>query len=268
MVYTYIPQVAKLLTGYSHHVQGYRVLRARSGADWLLKYTLAGHARFGYNGGDIITKRGDVVLLEPHSLHDYGIAPSSQYLKLHWVHFHPRSTWTQWLNLPEVAPGIRYLQVEPAARKKIEECFKKANHLARGNERQRDEFAMNALEEILLLLDAINPRVQPQLDARIAKARNYLQQNFREPIKLPELAESCHLSVSRFAHLFREQLGVSPMMFLELERLEQAKKLLSFTSKSVQVIAEEVGFTDPFYFTRRLKRHTGMSPRALREKNV
>lgn len=123
---------------------------------------------------------------------------------------------------------------------------------------------MNALEEALLLLGDLNPNVQPQLDARILKAKNYLQDHYKRQVKLPELAGVCGLSVSRLAHLFQEQVGVSPMMFLEKERFEQAKKLLMFTAKTVAEVSEEVGFADPFYFTRRFKLHAGVGTRDFR----
>jgi AraC-like DNA-binding protein len=79
-------------------------------------------------------------------------------------------------------------------------------------------------------------------------------------LDVPGLARAVNLSVSRFAHLFREQLGVSPQQFVERRRLDAACRLLELTRRSIASIAAEVGYPDPLYFSTRFRRHTGTSP--------
>jgi AraC family transcriptional regulator of arabinose operon len=57
---------------------------------------------------------------------------------------------------------------------------------------------------------------------------------------------------------------MTPGQFLELQRLNRAKQLLELTPRTIQAIASEVGFDNPFYFTQRFKRQTGLSPRDYR----
>jgi AraC family transcriptional regulator of arabinose operon len=76
------------------------------------------------------------------------------------------------------------------------------------------------------------------------------------------------MSVSRVAHLFREQVGVTPQQFLERQRMERASQLLEMTALSVKEIAHQVGFENPFYFTLRFKRQTGQSPTAFRSRGA
>lgn len=125
---------------------------------------------------------------------------------------------------------------------------------------------MNALEHVLLLLDALSPARERVLDPRVLSAQAYLRGHLGESVKLRHLAAACHLSVSRLSHLFREQVGMTPLEYLETERLERAKRLLAFTNLPVQSVATEVGFENPFYFTRRFKRATGVSPRDFRRR--
>ena len=93
-----------------------------------------------------------------------------------------------------------------------------------------------------------------------------MRQHFTQPISLPELAKVCHLSSSRLSHLFREQLDMTPLEFLEVERLERAKKLLELSTLTIQAVAAEVGFNSPFYFSRRFNRYMGLSPSAFRKR--
>jgi AraC family transcriptional regulator of arabinose operon len=78
------------------------------------------------------------------------------------------------------------------------------------------------------------------------------------------LARRCGLSRSRFAELFREQMGVSPLAFLENQRLRRARELLEHTSLNLAEISVQAGFASPFYFSLRFKKHFGASPRNYR----
>lgn len=76
---------------------------------------------------------------------------------------------------------------------------------------------------------------------------HYLAAHPEEPFRLESLARHAGLSVSRLAHLFRVQLGVSPKRFTEKIRLDLARRLLERTDLSVAEVARvgegEVRFT-------------------------
>ncbi len=67
-----------------------------------------------------------------------------------------------------------------------------------------------------------------------------------------------------FRKLFRSATGMSPGVCFTRMRMEYAKTLLrqSEGRQPVRVIAEAVGFSDPYYFSRTFKEYTGVSPRA------
>jgi AraC family transcriptional regulator of arabinose operon len=102
----------------------------------------------------------------------------------------------------------------------------------------------------------------------VRAATEFLLQNLRETVPLDALARTVGLSVSRLSHLFRQQVGLTPQQFIERERITRAKQLLELTSRTVAAIAGEVGYENPFYFTLRFKRHTGLSPTEWRKARV
>jgi AraC family transcriptional regulator of arabinose operon len=162
---------------------------------------------------------------------------------------------------------MRLTLEDAALRRKIAARFFEAHRLATGAQRRREALAMNALEEILLWCDQQNPQAaSARLDGRVQKAMDYLCLHLAAEITLDAVAEASGLSVSRLAHLFRRQAGMTPLQFLELQRLNRARQLLELTPHTVQAIAAEVGFNSPFYFTLRFKRQTGLSPRAYRRR--
>ena len=262
------PKVAHVVTGHFRKGSDYDTWRPHGTDDWLLIYTLNGWGRFGFEGGEINASAGDLTLMRPRTRHDYGVEPIQGQWELLWAHFHPEPAWQTWLSWPEAAPGLMTMRLaEPLIRQKIVARLFDVHRLATGALRHRDTFAMNALEEVLLWCDTQNPRSeQARLDPRVLAAMDFLCRNLDAAVTLDGLASVSGLSTSRFSHLFRRQTGLTPLQFLERQRLDRACQLLDFTARPIAAIAAEVGFENPFYFTLRFKRHTGFSPREYRRR--
>jgi AraC family transcriptional regulator, arabinose operon regulatory protein len=263
------PSLKAVTVGLFHMKNRYSCWRSQGTQDWLMIYTLGGKGRFGYTKGEYIAERGDLVLIAPGTLHDYGLEPMLKRWDLLWAHFLPRNEWMAWLKWPEIAPGLKRLTLEDSeARTKILERFRDVYRLAQSSHQRRESFAMNALEETLLWCDLVNPlSKESRLDPRIQRAANYICEHFAEDLSVSKMAGHCGLSSSRFAHLFREQMGNTPQNFLEMQRLTKARQLLELSQLSIAEIAYQTGFRNPFYFSLRFKQHNrGVSPRAYRQK--
>ena len=256
-------QAAPIVTGHFQEGPKYATWRRHGTGDWLLVCTLDGAGRFGYGGGDVRVHAGDLILIRPGTLHDYGTVGESW--DLLWVHFHPEPAWQPLLAWPEAAPGLMRLRpADTAATEKITGRLGEMHRLATGALPRRGLLAMNALEEVLLWCD-MQPRPGAlRLDPRVQTAMDFLCRHLGDPVSFDALAAECGLSASRLSHLFREQSGLTPMQFLEQQRMNRACQLLDFTTRSVTAIAAEVGYENPFYFTLRFKQHTGSSPRGYR----
>ena len=93
-----------------------------------------------------------------------------------------------------------------------------------------------------------------------------MQTDFSKNTNISEYAEMFNISVSYFIHLFTQQFGVSPYQYLLNIRMSQAKYLLTETNMRINYIADNIGYDDPFYFSRIFKKHIGVSPSAYRKK--
>lgn len=130
--------------------------------------------------------------------------------------------------------------------------------------------ALQIPEENSLLLQLINivcrSGISNEAPIRndILAATERMRAHMQETINFQELAESLHLSYSRFAHLFTKTVGISPQQYLLKLRLDRARGLLRDSSMSISEVAESIGFNDPFYFSRMFSKRFGISPRAFR----
>lgn len=265
---TGVVEPSDLVTGHFKEVTGFYSNRPHGTQDWLLILTLGGHGRFGHAKGEIVTSTNDLVLIKPSTPHDYGVANGHPKWELVWAHFRPRDGWAGWLDWPEEAPGLMRISLyDPTLARLIIARFTDAHRLATGPLKRRDELAMNAIEELVLWCDVINPKsAQAELDDRIRSATDWLCRNIEKHVTLDVLAEAVGMSVSRLAHLFRDQVGMPPLQFLEAQRMRRARQLLEVTSLSVKQVAAEVGFDNPFYFTLRFKKSCGVSPTEYRKR--
>lgn len=104
-------------------------------------------------------------------------------------------------------------------------------------------------------------------ETELLRVIDHIERHLSEEITLDELCELAGLEKSYLITRFKRTYGLSPMRYVHVLRIEQAKLLLTATDKSITEIAYEVGFGSIHYFSRFFKRAEGLTPLAYREKN-
>jgi AraC-like DNA-binding protein len=105
---------------------------------------------------------------------------------------------------------------------------------------------------------------EAQGDRRLQAVLARLRLDHRRAWTVDELARLAGLSVPHFFRRFRKATGSSPIDWLRRERVNQAKRRLSESEDRIRDIALELGYGDPFYFSRDFKKLVGLSPRHYR----
>ncbi|PSM37385.1 AraC family transcriptional regulator [Streptomyces dioscori] len=136
------------------------------------------------------------------------------------------------------------------------------------------ELTLCSLESIVLLTTATATATatagagegsdRPGVDLRIRRAEARIAADPGAPHTVDTLAAGVSLSPSRFAHLFTQQLGQSPMRALLAARLLHAARLLEATDLPVERVAVAAGFSSPFHFSRVFRQRYGAPPGAYR----
>lgn len=98
-------------------------------------------------------------------------------------------------------------------------------------------------------------------------AQDYLRQNLRTPIAVPTLARRAGLSPSHFSARFRASTGYSVIEYLKRLRMARARQLLITSDHSIAEIGSNVGYSDPFYFSRHFKNVNGVNPTQFRSRS-
>ena len=143
------------------------------------------------------------------------------------------------------------------------------HRLASGPSRNAVARGLNVLEDIFLRCDEINPRRGNAVDPRIAEVINYLCQSLEKPLSIAHLADIAGLSISRFAHLFRDEMGVTPVQYVEQRKMEQARQTASHDiDAGGKRSPHRWDMDSAFYFSRRFTMNNQCSPTDYRNRGL
>lgn len=87
-----------------------------------------------------------------------------------------------------------------------------------------------------------------------------MTRNLNRPLQVSALAALVNISPSHYFALFKRQTGFAPISYFTRLRMEEARRLLETTEASVKEVAAQLGYDDPFYFSRVFKSVNQLAP--------
>lgn len=100
------------------------------------------------------------------------------------------------------------------------------------------------------------------------RAAAFIREHYARPLRVDDMAQQCSLSRYHFIRMFHRFTGQTPYEYLTICRINSAKKLLSYTDKSVAQIAAEVGYSDAKVFIGSFKKRVGVTPLQFRNNSM
>lgn len=148
-----------------------------------------------------------------------------------------------------------------------EEMFYIANH--------GSSTSLNLIGHLYLFLDALtqssNRRktvIGGQLkDFYAREAITFIEHNYKNPIRVEDIAAFCNLNRSYFGKIFKDVISITPQEFLIRYRMTKACEYLETTDRTIGDISNAVGYPSQLHFSRAFKNTYSMSPRAWRLTN-
>jgi AraC-like DNA-binding protein/quercetin dioxygenase-like cupin family protein len=100
--------------------------------------------------------------------------------------------------------------------------------------------------------------------ATYQRCRRHIEQHFLRLRTLNEVALECHVTKAYLCRLFRTYDHQSPYQYLLRAKINYAAECLQKPGTMIKQAAQEVGFADPFHFSRVFRNVLGVSPSAFR----
>ncbi|HNP62843.1 MAG TPA: helix-turn-helix domain-containing protein [Woeseiaceae bacterium] len=103
-------------------------------------------------------------------------------------------------------------------------------------------------------------------DKLVATAQVWVADNYDQRNPVRAMSEMSGLSERAFLRRFRSATGQSPLDYVQTLRVEEAKHMLETTDKSIEEIAEEIGYSEPSSFRSAFRKRVGLPASAYRKK--
>ena len=134
---------------------------------------------------------------------------------------------------------------------------------------------MNLMAHFYLFMDALietsankqRMRGMTQQNFYIREATQFIEQYYKDDIKIEQIAAFCGLNRTYFSRLFKEMLGETPQEYLARYRVNKSMEIMRGTSLSIGEIAAMVGYPNQMYFSKVLRKYQGVPPRTWRQQD-
>lgn len=196
----------------------------------------------------------------------------NHYMQVYWLHFLPQS---QELNivLNKFSPVFSWNSNDSIAQqieyKKIVNLFENAESSEAKPIKSVSLSLISYINAVILLLVSdmsekqasdISNNIPMDIFSKIQPAVEYINTNFRSNLTLDEISQQVFLNKVYFIRIFKKCFNMTPNIYLNMLRLNEATILLSRTNMSIQQISNNLGFCNQFYFSKVFKSRFNCTP--------
>jgi AraC family transcriptional regulator len=100
----------------------------------------------------------------------------------------------------------------------------------------------------------------------LKKILEYIESHLDQDLSLDTLASLANLSKYHFIDLFKQSMTMTPHQYVIQQRIQRAKELLSDRTLAISDVGLACGFANQSHFTRLFRKHTGVPPKAYRDR--
>lgn len=100
--------------------------------------------------------------------------------------------------------------------------------------------------------------------ALIALCCQYVREHLHEKIYLQDIADTYGVSPNYLSHYFKKNKGIGISEYINVQKIEEAKRLLRETNLKIYEISDQLGFENSFYFSKVFKKIAGLAPKDFR----
>ncbi|MEP7317770.1 MAG: AraC family transcriptional regulator [Panacibacter sp.] len=143
------------------------------------------------------------------------------------------------------------------------------------NNSAKDFFANLVLQELVVRLMQTQAKhtllgnyQKHSTSNRFAHVVEYIQKNLQENITIKTLSREAYMSEPHFFRCFKQQFGLSPVDYINEQRIKSARMMLLAADRPVTEISFSCGFNNLNYFLKMFKRHTGLTPAQYRKSQL
>ena len=231
-----------------------------------VKYTLRGKGTLDINAQSLPLRPGILTGIEPGTAHHYKADPADPMEHIFITFVGRQAAGLFGKSTLRQNHFIEAIDTEPMLN-----LFRKIMDLGLQKPPFSQEICCHYLCILLLELAASCANGATQLSQSIRtyqKCKTYIDTHFSWIQSPGEVAEQCDIDVRYMAGLFKKYCHISPSQCIMGLKLNKAANLLLTTDLKIKEIADQVGFDDPYHFSKNFKQFHGRSPNHYRQEHM
>lgn len=154
----------------------------------------------------------------------------------------------------------------------VTNLINKLMRVCSSEDRTKNIYADLNLKELLIRLVQSQHLVQVSMESskianqsRLHYILHFIQEHLTQKISTDNLCKKAYMSRNEFFRWFREQFGITPVDYINKERIKLAKQLLAQKNSTITEVSYQCGFADVNYFVRLFKKTEGVTPGAYKD---
>lgn len=253
--------------GFYPHARFHHRTRKQGAKEHILIYVTNGSGQVSVGKERHSLYKNEGIIIPKDTPHQYS-ANDTDAWTIYWVHF--VGTKAQFL---VNRFGNKFsLRTHHCEREDVRiSLFKDLIHtLSRGYTKPNLEYVSLSFQQLLasmLYPEQFMHHLNVKDSDTISKSISFMKTHVGESLSLAQLADQAGLSVAHYSKLFTQKTGFSPVdHFIQL-KIQHACQLLDITQLYVKEVAQQLGYQDPYYFSRIFKKIMQVSPVEYRRRD-
>ncbi len=254
----YLQECGHLKAGGGHHTSRQNL------QSFLLAIVLDGQGTLSYHGQEVQLHQGDCFFIDCRTQHSYQSNAENPW-ELLWVHFNGCTTEEYYKLFVAQSNPIFH----PTSISKFVAVLQEIMRLNAETYADTEILTSGLLANLLTMLLTLNnlgEEPDTALQTKLKAVLAYVDANFTQDLTLSDLSNRFFISKYYLTREFKRAYGETIFQHIIGLRINYAKRLLRFTDKSVDEIAERCGFNDQSYFSKQFKKAEGVTCLAFRRR--
>lgn len=257
------------ITDIGYYPKAYNHYRERTEAinQHVFIYCIEGGGWFKIDGREFAVTENQYFILPAGVSHSYGANENNPWT-IYWIHFKGK------LASNFVCNHDHPIEIRPNSHSRISDRIELFEEIFRtlemGYSRENLQYVCTMFHHYLGTLNYVQQyrdakNNESQKNDIVTAAIHYMQENIEKTLTLYEIAEHTGYSPSYFTAMFNQRTNYPPLTYFNQLKIQQACKLLDFTSMKINQICYKIGIEDAYYFSRLFSKIMGMSPSEYRK---
>jgi len=241
--------------GYFPNAKYHSRSRKNGTKEYIFLYCLEGEGWIKMNGKTLRLTPNTAFIIPENTGHKYGSSLKEAW-SIYWIHFSGDYAATFYKRFSALADEAVKIAFDENRITQLNEIIQLLESDFSDEKMELTHFRLTTFLSSLCYVNTLENTIEDKISLSVS----FMKTHLNESLTIEILAHQACYSISRYSELFKQKTGYSPIQFFIRLKIQKSCEYLNFTNLNIKEICKEVGFDDPYYFSRMFKKQIGISP--------